>query len=235
MIFTKWYEVSIGTSPHYFLNLLRRKSYDRSSHTGFDLSYATDRRIEGRFIEEVHTTTTYISPLGEEITNHLVTHKIIIFTFHHRTGANWFLRIDGNPRSIKSFSRTLSELLNFGYSISTIRTPILEVIRYLALNNFRIKQVSTLFASNLRVAKGGMGKLEVRAAASGDALAAFTTAFPQDEGAIERLTMLVEFESLDYNLTITKAAGIAFDDEISKPIVDIYMAYLGLDALAQTN
>jgi hypothetical protein len=151
MIFTKWYEVSVAIRPSDFLNLLRQKSYDRSSHAGFDLSYAIERRIEGRFIEEVHTTTTYVSPLGEEITNHLVTHKIVSFTFYHRTGSNWFLRIDGNPRSIKSFSRALADLLDFGYAMSTIRTPVLELLRHLDLHNFRIKQVSSLFATNLTV------------------------------------------------------------------------------------
>jgi len=226
MISTKWFDVSVRVKPREFLQLMRSQTYDRARSAGFDLSYAREQVINGRFIEEVRTTTTYTSPLGEEITNQFVTHKIVVFSFYHRTGAQWLLRIDGTPRSLKSFTRCLSDMLDFGFSIASITTPVMDVLRYFVEHSMTVTKVSNIFAANLPLNKGALAKLEVRATAGGDALAASAMAFPTIQEAIERMTVQVEYDSQSIDLTISRNAGFMFDEEYEDTIAELYMNYL---------
>lgn len=226
MISTKWFDVSVGVRPREFLQLMRSQTYDRTRSAGMDLSYARERAIAGRFIEEVRTTTTYTSPLGEEITNHFVTHKIVPFSFHYQTGTQWLLRIDGNPRSLKSFTRYLSDMLDFGFSIAPIVTPAMDVLRYFVEHGMTVTKVNSIFATNLPLDKGALAKLEVRATAGGDALAASTIAFPGIRQVIERMTVELVYDSQSINLAIARNAGFMFDEEFEDTVADLYMNYL---------
>jgi hypothetical protein len=226
MISTKWFNVTVSVMPREFLQLMRYYTYDRSRSAGFDLAYANERAITGRFIEEVQTTTTYTSPLGEEITNHLVTHKIVSFSFHYKNGAQWLLRVNGNPRSLKSFARYLSDILNFRFSIESITTPALDVLDHLVANGMKVTKVTSIYAANLPISKGGLGKIEVRATVGGDALAASTLAFPDIHQAIERMTVQLEYESHSIELALSRNAGVTFDEEFEDTIATLYMTYL---------
>lgn len=226
MISTKWFDVTVGSKPREFLHLLRQKSYGRSSQMGFDLSYSQEKAISGRFIEEIHATSTYTSPLGEEITNHLVTHKIVAFSFHYLRESRWLLRVDGNPRSLRSFSRCLSDILNFDFSIAQVITPVLDVLGHMEASGVRVVKVASLYAANLPFGKGGLGKIEIRATSNGDALVAFSKLFPKMDPSIERMSAQIEFESQITSLTLSKNGGVAFNDESEDSIAPIYMNFL---------
>lgn len=225
MISTKWFEVAIHSKPRDFLQLLRKNSYGSSKVAGFDLSYCKEDVITGRFIEEIRSSSTYTSPLGEQITNTVITHKIFAFAFFHRAGFQWLLRVDGNPRSLKSFTRLLSEILNFGFAIAQINTPVLDVLEHLQSKGMRTLQITSLFAANLPVGRYGLAKMEIRATVEGDAMIAFSR-FAKVAHGIERLSAKIELDSFEGNLTVSKAGGISFDDEIEEPMVELYTSFL---------
>lgn len=226
MISIKWFDVALAVQPSQFLRLLRKHSFARGMICGIDLTFAQDATIAGRFIEEVRQSTTYTSPLGEEITNHIISHKIIDFAFFHRAGNQWYLRIDGTPRSLKTFTRFISELTSFGFAISTISTPVLGVLQFMHSRGTRTIHVSNLLAANLPLGKGGLGKVDIRAPNGGDALEAFRKNFPKAEHSIERVSATVEIDTIPVVLAISKSGALSFNEEHEDLLVREYIAYL---------
>jgi hypothetical protein len=226
MISTKWFNVIVGYKPREFKRFLLENSYDRARPSGVDLAYARENYIAGRFIEEVRSTITYTSPLGEEITNNLVNHKIFSFAFYSLGETRWLLRVDGNPRSLRTFSRFLSNILDFNFAISLLVTPPLDVLRHLEQRGVKIIKTTHLYALSLPLTTAAMGKIEVKATSDGDALVAFREAFERLEHAIERLTAQVEFQFSSGAVSISKSGALVFDDETVPEIVDLFMEYL---------
>jgi len=117
-------------------------------------------------------------------------------------------------------------MLDFGFSISSITTPAMDVLRYFLEHGMSVIKVSSIFAANLPLNKGGLAKLEVRATSGGDALAASAMAFPKIQEVIERMTVQVEYDSQPIDLTISRNAGFTFDEEYEDTVAELYMNYL---------
>jgi hypothetical protein len=206
--------------------LLQKNSFGYSTLNGFDLFYAQESSISGRFIEEVKSTSTYMSPLGVEVTNVLVIHKIVTFSFFHQKESHWLLRIDGNPRSLKIFVRSLSGILDFGFSIAPIITPVLDVFDYLKRTGVVINRVTALLASNIIIGNGGIGKIEVRAVSGSDALEEFDKSFKKNEHVLERISLFGEFDGIGFSGSISRTGGLSFNDEIDADFTALYIEYL---------
>lgn len=233
MISTKWFDIIIGSEPRDFKRLLEEYSYDRARPLGFDLAYSRENYVAGRFIEEVRSTITYTSPLGEEITNNLVNHKIFSFAFYFLGDTRWLLRVDGNPRSLGTFSRLLSNMLDFNFAISSVTTPPLDVLSHLEQRGVRVIKTTHVYALSLPLVKAAMGKLEVRATSDGDALAAFRATFIGLEHAIERLTAQIEFGTNSGPVSIAKSGVLVFDEATIPEIADLFMEYLAASPRAK--
>lgn len=225
MISTRWYNTSVNVDPAEFLKILRLHPYD-GDHAGFDLAYGKGTQISGRFIEQVMTSSWTITPFGEEIENIATTYRIFSFSFKHRRANNWLLRIDGNPRSLKSFTRRLSDILQFGFSIAVIHTPVRSVLAILNSGALKIVQITSLCASNVTVGSKCLGKLEVRKVGNGDALEAFEEVFPESSSVVDRFSAKVRADDINYEVYFTRLGGLGFDEGIETIILAQYEEYL---------
>ncbi len=153
----KWFKVGISTSLDKFVQKLKNTPFQQGVQAGFILKKTNSIEVTGKFIEEKPFIKEITNPFGDTQTLSAMDYNIIEFKFTHHDGL-WLLEIYHTPRSIKSFTNTLSHLLNFKFSITAIQLNVIELIEQIE-QHIGVLSVTKMEVSNINIKNTALGQL----------------------------------------------------------------------------
>lgn len=153
----KWFKVGIPLSLDKFVQKLKTTPFQQGVQAGFILKKITPVEIAGKFIEEKPFVKEITNPFGDTQTFSAIDYNIIEFKFSNHNDI-WLLEIYHTPRSIKNFTNTLSHLLDFRFSISTIQLNIKELIEQIE-RDIGSLSVTKIEVNNINIQNIALGQL----------------------------------------------------------------------------
>jgi hypothetical protein len=228
MIKTKWFEVSTPKRINEISDALSTHRFRRGALTGVELISASDKQIEGKFIEELHDTEIYFDPFGDEIRNEVRRFSIFVFVLFRVRKGNYLLRVTAGPRNLRSFVQFLSDAIGFGLAVSPVTVDVVSFLNMLKLTKgFQLVRIKKIRVGQIRLAGKSVARVEVTSAV--DALDDLTETIALGDAVLEKASVDFHLDGRARNVELTATGTLTTDLSLLSVITPMFLKCLSRD------
>src|SRR5882724_4627720 len=154
----RWFDSRLPFSLRTMASRLKQHSYTQDRGSGFILQRVRDAFVEGSFAERVQYADNLRDPFGNETTIVREVYRNTDFTISDETPT---LELRDPPKSVQLFVNSLSEVSDFGMSISRLDVdPIAWMVSLQEALGFRVL-VDSMHLSKIDLGDGIAAKIVV--------------------------------------------------------------------------